>query len=100
MSKQGCPRCGNEKHRGRCKKSAVVDVPTSEEEPAGAAIAEFELAAGWPAQVKAEPGWLSIIQTRADPEDGVEYRHEIRLQPHQARQFADRLAELIEKAAA
>ena len=90
-----CKRCA-----GLAEGEKVRAANTDAEPAAEEVIAEFELAAGWPVVVKAQPGMLVLTQDRPDEEDGKTYRYEVRMLPSQARQFLDRCAEMLEKAAA
>ena len=66
MSVAGCPRCGHERHRGRCKK-----VKAAQPEPAPEPVAissALEVERGYGFRATAENGSLVIEQ---DADDGT-----------------------------
>jgi hypothetical protein len=83
-----CPRCGNTKHRGRCKQAKARDV-APEPPPQTPAL---EMPGGIGFRAYADDGQLRIEQDAADPSDGVTYTHTIRLALHEAARLIDWIA--------
>ena len=61
MSVAGCPRCGQERHRGRCKK-VTASRPEPVAEPAPAPALRIDIAPGLGVSAWIENGCLQLAQ--------------------------------------
>jgi hypothetical protein len=86
-----CPRCGNAKHRGRCKGGGRVKVGEAPAVPEPVRMnGSFEIAAGFGIRASIESGTLQLEQDRQDGE--TIYTHTISLAPHEVRELIDFIA--------
>jgi hypothetical protein len=92
-----CTRCGNAKHRGRCRKielaeavceAIVPDVPEANS-------LTFEIPPSLGVRCTPSKDLLTLEQDRLNSEDGAIYTHRIELAPHEARQLIDRIAKVV-----
>jgi hypothetical protein len=88
-----CPRCGAEKHRGRCKGGGSVKVKASPAPDPVKLNGSLEVAAGLGFRASLEDAQLVIEQDRQ--EDELVYTHQVTLSPSEARQLVDWLAEQV-----
>jgi hypothetical protein len=96
MSEQ-CIRCGNDKHRGRCKGGgkAVTRQPKAEVAPEPVTItAALEVPAGYGFRASIEDSTLQLEQDRVD-DDGTVYTHTISLSSAEAARIVDWIAEQV-----
>jgi hypothetical protein len=104
MSGVTCPRCGNDKHRGRCKGSKAVKAKTAswrvgkQEAPAPVTItAALEVPPGLGFRASIEDSTLQLEQDRAD-ENGDVYTHTISLSATEAARIVDWIAAQVRAA--
>jgi hypothetical protein len=100
MSDQKCERCGNDKHRGRCKGAGKARKVKSLEEVVERRTApkpvklngHLEVPSGLGFRASVEDDLVCIEQDRPPDDEGVVYTHSLTLAPHEAAQLASWLA--------
>jgi hypothetical protein len=92
-----CPRCGADRHRGRCKKTGDV-VPHGKPEPVAANTLEVPSSYGFTAS--AEGGVLTIKQDTPPDKDGAVFTHQIDLTLGEAQKLIAWIEAQVDKEAA
>lgn len=87
MSVASCPRCGNERHLGRCKSKATQEKAAAP--PPVTIKAALEVPSGRGFRATIEDELFCIEQDVIDADDGQTYTHQVTLAPHEARQLVD-----------
>jgi hypothetical protein len=94
-----CTRCGEQKHRGRCKRKDATTTETGEPTTAPEQDGpRLEVAPTHGLRAALAGTDLCIEQDRFDPNDNTLYTHSLHLAPHEARQLIDWINELVEAA--